>query len=165
MQANFGPAAAWGLGGVRGPLGAAGLARRPVCREVRGRAGEGSWPWWSGIQDCPVVVPGWVPSISPELAFLPCVEGLLAEREGDASLCTMIPAAGSRQQAAAWQGAKWSFPVFKARSHLPCASGPRRGGRVNTEPDSEEVGGHKLCISLRFLGMLMPQPRLHFLLL
>lgn len=45
-------------------------------------------------------MPGWVPSISPELAFLPCVEGLLAEREGDASLCTMIPAAGSRHSLA-----------------------------------------------------------------
>lgn len=116
MQANFGPAAAWGLGGVRGPLGAAGLARRPVCREVRGRAGEGSWPWWSGIQDCPVVVPGWVPSISPELAFLPCVEGLLAEREGDASLCTMIPAAGSRQQ----PGRVQSGPFLSSRPGLTC---------------------------------------------
>lgn len=71
----------------------------------------------------------------------------------------------SRQWAAAWQGAKWSFPGFKARFHLPCASGPRRGGRVNTEPDSEGVGEHKLCISLRFLAMLMQQPRPHFLLL
>lgn len=33
--------AAWGLGGVRSPLGAAGLPRRPGCREVMGRAGEG----------------------------------------------------------------------------------------------------------------------------